>query len=378
MNVTFVTTTIHPPRLLLDYARNARDYGHAEVAFVVIGDRKTPAEAADVCRAVAADYPCVFLDIAAQEAYLRRFPDLWSHLRFDSIQRRNIGLVWAYEHGAGTVITIDDDNFVEPGDFIARHAVVGSSPSLPAYTSPSGWYNVCAALAADEDVRFYHRGFPWPQRWNEGEARLDLAAPPRRIAVNAGFWLDDPDLDALARMHRQPVVRGFQPRAPHSFRLEPGTWSPFNSQNTALMRAAIPAYFLSPYAGRYDDIWASYIVTRIAEHLGDAIAFGEPLVSQHRNPHDLWRDLDVERDGMILTPGLCAALRGLRLAGSSYHGCLGEIAAGLGAAWPAANTWTPSQRECRLRLIEGLAIWHAVFDRLGAAGDARAAAASAR
>src|SRR5581483_5232271 len=97
----------------------------------------------------------------------------------------------------------------------------------------------------------------------------------RRVAVNAGFWLDNPDIDALTRMERQIVVRGFNEKWPGSnFTLQPGTWSPFNSQNTALMRDVIPAYFLSPYIGRYDDIWASYIVNRIAAQLGDVITFG--------------------------------------------------------------------------------------------------------
>jgi hypothetical protein len=38
----------------------------------------------------------------------------------------------------------------------------------------------------------------------------------------------------------------------------------------------------------------SDVLTRIAEHLDHAICFGEPLVRQERNPHDLWRDLDAE------------------------------------------------------------------------------------
>ena len=86
--------------------------------------------------------------------------------------------------------------------------------------------------------------------------------------MNAGFWLDNPDIDALTRMERQPVVRGYKAHWPGNIALHPGTWSPFNSQNTALMRALLPAYFLSPYIGRYDDIWASYVIARIAQHTG--------------------------------------------------------------------------------------------------------------
>ena len=134
---------------------------------------------------------------------------------------------------------------------------------------------------------------------------------------------------------------------PGTVALQPGTWSPFNSQNTALMRDAVPAYFLSPYTGRYDDIWASYVVERIAQHMGHIIAFGEPLVRQKRNEHNLWRDLDAERNGMILTDGFCAALREVRLLGTSYHDCLGEIIEGLPAAWPEQEPWTESMKQWR-------------------------------
>jgi hypothetical protein len=366
LKVTIVTTTINIPALLIQYARNARGYGHSELDFIVIGDRKSPPETADFCKSVP-HYPCVYLDIPAQQQYLKRFPELWNHLRFDSIQRRNIGILMAYENGADVMITIDDDNFVMDQDFVGLHSVVGSSPDLLAYGSTSGWFNVCSCLATDHDVPFYHRGFPQKMRWLENGHVTSSSRLKHRVAVNAGLWLDDPDIDALARMDRPIVVRGFNSQWPGTnFALSPGTWSPFNSQNTALMRDAIPAYFLSPYNGRYDDIWGSYILTRIAGHLDDVVSFGEPLVRQERNPHDLWKDLDMERNGMIMTDDFCAALRSISLQGQTYHECFGEILAVLTQAWTPGPAWNESQREWRNKLVEGLVLWHAVFEQLGA------------
>jgi hypothetical protein len=132
------------------------------------------------------------------------------------------------------------------------------------------------------------------------------------------------------------------------------------------MREALPAYFLSPYTGRYDDIWASYIINRISQHFGDTVAFGEPLVRQQRNPHDLWRDLDVERNGMILTDGFCEALRAISLTGASYHQCFGQIAEALPETWIEGSEWTESQKDWRSKLIEGMRIWHSAFAALGA------------
>jgi hypothetical protein len=130
------------------------------------------------------------------------------------------------------------------------------------------------------------------------------------------------------------------------------------------MREVVLAYFLSPYVGRYDDIWASYIVSRIAQHLGDVIAFGDPLVRQERNPHDLWKDLDAERNGMILTDGFCAALRAITLTGTGYQECFGEVCQKLDEAWEVGANWTDSQEQWRAKLLEGLRIWHEVFDKL--------------
>lgn len=100
-----------------------------------------------------------------------------------------------------------------------------------------------------------------------------------RAVVNAGLWLDDPDVDAITRLCNDIVATEFDARpacfcAVHcllaltfwsrytrdsSYVMANGTWCPFNSQNTALHRDLIPAYVLSPLIGRMDDIWARYI-----------------------------------------------------------------------------------------------------------------------
>jgi Reversibly glycosylated polypeptide len=366
MRITIVTTTINIPVALLQYVKNARSYGHRDLDLIVIGDRKSPAETADFCNKISAYYPCSYSDIEAQREYMARFPELWKHIRFDCIQRRNIGMLMAWERGAQIIITIDDDNFVMPQDYIGLHSCAGSVRELTAYASTSGWFDVCSFLQVDESVRFYHRGYPQKNRWTEPQHFVTTYRSARRIAVNAGFWLDDPDIDALTRMDRQPVVRGLKTPWKGNFALQPGTWSPFNSQNTALMRDVVPAYFLSPYVGRYDDIWAAYIVNRIAEHLGDVISFGTPLVRQQRNPHNLWTDLDAERNGMIMTDDFCEALRSITLRHSSYHECMGEIAFSLPMAWREDPAWNGAQKECRLQLIAGLQLWHKAFAKLGA------------
>jgi len=370
MKTTIVTTTIYVPNALEKYARNARFYEHSALNFIVIGDKKTPPETRAFCQSIAANhFPCEYLGIDDQQAYLDRYPALWKHLPFNSIQRRNVGLLKAWEDGAGVVITVDDDNWMLNHDFVRLHASVGQALELPAFETSSGWFNVCSVLDETNGTPFYHRGFPRAERWKEKDNFTCVSPVTKRIAVNAGLWLDDPDIDAMTRMEHPIAVRGFRAAAPSRFVLQPGTWSPFNSQNTALMRAVIPAYFLSPCLGRYDDIWASYIVVRIAEHLGDVIAFGEPLLRQKRNEHILWKDLDNERVGMLLTDEFCATLRAIPLIGSTYHECYGEMVEKLAASWQPGAKWTDAMLAAREGLLEGMAVWHSVFNTAGARHD---------
>jgi hypothetical protein len=373
MKTTIVTTTIHIPVLLEKYAENARFYGHSDLGFLVVGDKKTPEAARAFCERLAERaYPCEYLGVREQESYLERFPELWNHLPFNSIQRRNIGLLKAWEDGAETIITIDDDNLMLNHDFVRSHRIVGQRPELPAIESSSGWFNVCSVLEEANGAPFYHRGYPRGERWRERDEFTCVSPVRKRVAVNAGLWLDDPDIDAMTRMERPIVVKGVR-EGYSSFALQPGTWCPFNSQNTALIRDVIPAYFLSPFIGRYDDIWASYIVVRIAQHLGDVIAYGNPLLRQKRNEHDLWRDLEAERVGMVLTDEFCRTLRGMELQGRGYAECFREIAEKLPAAWTPGDKWTDAMRSAREKLIEGLGIWSGVFETAGAE---RAAAGS--
>lgn len=365
MKTTIVTTTIYVPRALERYAENARFYGHQDVNFIVVGDKKTPVETRAFCDSITARYyRCEYLDIEDQQAYLEPYPDLWRHLPFNCIQRRDIGLLKAWADGADVVITIDDDNWMLNHDFVRLHGVVGTQPELPAYDSSSGWFNVCSMLEEAHGTGFYHRGFPRAERWKEAEAFTSVAPLRRRVAVNAGLWLDDPDIDAMTRLERPIVVRGIRENAPQRFALHPGTWSPFNSQNTALAREVIAAYFLSPCVGRYDDIWPSYIVTRIANHLGDVIAYGLPLLRQKRNEHSLWKDLDDERIGMLLSDEFCATLRAIALRGTTYAECYRELAEKLPGVWTPGAKWTDAMRQAREGLLEGMAVWSAVFRSL--------------
>src|ERR1700733_10827292 len=70
----FVTTTIHIPTFLTAYALDAERYGHQDVSFIVIGDKKSPTETADFCETIP---NCIYMDVNDQEIYMAEFPELW-------------------------------------------------------------------------------------------------------------------------------------------------------------------------------------------------------------------------------------------------------------------------------------------------------------
>jgi hypothetical protein len=272
---------------------------------------------------------------------------LHAHFPYESVERRNIGILKAYVDGADVIITLDDDNFATDWDMIGRHQIVGTSPKLPTYRSASGWYNVCDLLEEEDNIEFYHRGYSPRNRWKIDSPAMDMKS--NNIIVNAGLWADNPDVDAITRLERKLTVTGFTYDVPKTIALAPGTWSPFNCQNTALAREVIPAYFMSPNIGRHADIFASYVVARLAEHFGDVITFGAPLSAHHRSPHDLWHDLDIEREGMQRTDEFCDQLRGIKLTAKTYHEGFQEIIDGL---------------KNFDKITEGMQLWHDVFERI--------------
>ena len=113
MDVSIITTTINVPTVIKNYCQNAKTYGYDDVNFIIVGDKQTPLEVTDFCNGLVKQYglSILYYDVKRQLDYLQRFPDLADYLPFNSPERRNVGLLIAYEMGTDFVITIDDDNF---------------------------------------------------------------------------------------------------------------------------------------------------------------------------------------------------------------------------------------------------------------------------
>jgi len=321
MKITITTTTIHIPYLIEDYVKDVIKYGRKDdVDFVITGDRKTPVEAKEYCHSLQEKYgiPVLFMDVEDQDIYLDKYSKLKAYLPWNCIQRRQVAILKAYEDGADIIILIDDDNYIACEDYVGHHLGLGKETSLSTVSSPTGWYNICEDLEDRQARKFYPRGYSWVNRIDEVKDSM-WSKKEIRTVVNAGFWLGDPDIDAVTRLAAPIDVISY--KRDHNYALEKGTYSPFNSQNTAIHRDIVPVYFLVPDIGRFDDIWSSYIVERISWQMNDYVSYGQPLVKQNRNEHDLWVDAYAEEMGTKMTTEFCQWLKDIELTKNTYLEC---------------------------------------------------------
>jgi hypothetical protein len=182
-----------------------------------------------------------------------------------------------------------------------------------------------------------------------------------RAAVNAGLWLQDPDVDALTRLACPVRSTGTAASFRDTLACAVGTWSPFGAQNTALLREAIPAYFLLPGAGRFEDVWASYVLRHVADARGDYVTYGAPLVRQERNEHDLFADLDAERFGLEHTDCFLDGLRACSVGGDGYADGYRSIADEFPAAIAEACGRHRKDPRGFEAICTGMRIWAGLF-----------------
>ncbi len=258
-----VTTTVNPPTEAVE-----RFDAMADWQLVVVGDRRTPA-----------GYRLgrgTYLSPEEQERY---DPALSEAIGWNCIQRRNFGILLAYESGADVVAVVDDDNI--PLDGWGEDLLLDTPTEVNFFEIDEAAFD---PVGATNYPHLWHRGFPLQLL-----AGRDYSRPGRRTVsagVQADVWNGDPDLDAVCRMEHAPECK-FDPSL---FPVASNRPAPFDSQNTFLARRVVPDYFLFPGVGRMDDIWAAYY----AQACGHTAVFAAPSVYQQRNPHDLTRDLRAE------------------------------------------------------------------------------------
>jgi len=292
MKTALVTTTINVPTVLTLLSRQHMRYGRPEneVAFFVAGDLKTPPEAEVFCKTIP---NCFYLSPKEQDEW-----QCSALISWNCIQRRNIAILEALKWGADIIVTIDDDNIpFARGGYLDTFANILTTPfdglrvtGNIAHPSVPPWFDVGVLL----DPVASHRGFPH-------DIRCEPIFKPvvnARIGVAAGICLGDPDISAVTRIARAPIVHRVSELLRGGIVVDPAVHTVWNTQNTALIRELAPAMLLPPQWSRYDDIWASLVCQWVMRPFGFCVHYGAPMVWQQRNEHDLVKDLQAELFGM--------------------------------------------------------------------------------
>jgi hypothetical protein len=274
MNKFIVTTTINAPTLAtLKFCNIAQE---KDWTFVIVGDTKTPH---DLYRELEVNYKnVVYLAPEQQEQF---YPELSETIGWKSIQRRNIGFVFAYDQGAEIIATVDDDNI--PYDNWGDNLLVGKTIGVDLYENISSLYFDPISPTNHNDL--WHRGYPIEDLPFKNHIEYK-GKTQRTVLVQADFWDGDPDIDAICRLSKMPIVKfdKFEPFCSNQL-------APFNSQNTFLSRQVIPYYAVLPHIGRMDDIWGAYI---LQHYFPNSVIYNQATVYQDRNIQDLVTNLENE------------------------------------------------------------------------------------
>lgn len=233
--------------------------------------------------------------------------------------RKNVAYLFALKEGAQEFYITDDDNV--PVQAWDEHVTLGVAVDADVISSDDGWYNCYEGAECGSAGRITPRGFPvWLILEQQ---KLTRRRDKVKIGVIAGLHLGIPDVDAMTRMVKNPVVSSYPQK---DIVLDQGTMCPYDSQNTFITRELMPANMLwSIPAGRserrggtrFDDIWAGYVGQVIAWKYGYRVRFGRPFVHQDRNPHDLMQDLWLEIEGMTFQKDFFDTLHAITLTGKT-------------------------------------------------------------
>jgi len=291
---------------------------------IVIPDRKTTPQLFEEYRKIkkqGIQIECPTIE--EQDTYLKKLGDIHKIIPYDAWNRRNIGFLMALEKGSDFLISVDDDNYCqEKKPFFKEHACVCQKEiECEAVSSSNGWFNVCDLMVV-EPANVYPRGFPYHPRLKS--PKIDFVLEKGKVHINAGLWLQEPDLDAITWLATPAKALSFKGK---SVFLGNNTWSPINTQNTALNRDAVTAYYFIgmgyPIDGiavdRYGDIFSGYFTQKCAQHLGYRVRIGTPVANHIRNTHNCMKDATLELAAICIIEELSEWLRELKISGNTYE-----------------------------------------------------------
>jgi len=233
----------------------------------------------------------------------------------------SFGFLVAYEEGAGFIIELDDDVFME--SLIEGHRFNLFGKTGETVSSGARWYNTMDTLALSEKGSFFPRGHPYSL-----ETRVEnynWHKTGGTCILNMGHWIGNPDLDALTILYHGGLdgrcyIKGTTLKRDKVV-VDKGTYFAVCSMNAAFKPKAVPAFYQlymnTMGIDRFDDIWSGIFLKRVADHLGDKVCLGRPVGVHDKRPRSIFKDLKKEMDGMIMNEAVWKIVDD-DISGSSY------------------------------------------------------------
>ena len=191
--------------------------------------------------------------------------------------RKNIGYLYAIEHGATIIYDTDDDN-VPLADTIEY---LCEKTNILHYNTN--------ALCVNPYAHFGH-SYAWPRGYPLNHINTKdsnkFTKEFKHIPIQQGLVNNDPDVDAIFRLTQSSEINFAPNQSPVS--LPAKTMCPFNSQNTIFYQSAFWGLIIPiTTAFRVCDIWRSYWVQRLLWDMNASLSFLPPTAIQYRNDHNL-------------------------------------------------------------------------------------------
>ncbi len=322
---TVCITTINRPTFLIDLINNAKRNEFFNYNIIIIGDYKSPKDNPEYIKKLVKKFgvDINYLTVNDQKKILKKYRLLNSILPYNWGGRKMLANFLSIKNKSKVTIQLDDDNFILRNNFFGSHTIVGKKIKLPLYKNKYNWYNVYESLIVKKNLKIYPRGFFQKYRFSNIKSSKDNKLI--KVAACNGLVLNDPDIDAFTRLYWPINVKSVKKKYLPHFALKPNTWCTWNNQNTSTYDEVTKIYFTPASVGRNSDIWTSLVICKISSHLGETVAFGNPVVRQDRNLHDLHKDIIDESGCNLHNENFINLLRSIELKKNNYFDCMNEL-----------------------------------------------------
>lgn len=327
-----VLTSINNNNIFRNYYSNLKKFNNLEnTRIIFVTDKKTPNSCYEEYKKFSKKgLNIVFFDLEKQEKFLKKL-SANKFFPYNSDNRRNIGYLYSYSlNDSETLISIDDDNFAKKEyDFIGGHNILNKDKNYKLINSNINWFNNCDTLKFSSNLKIFPRGYPLEER--KYKSKYTYQYKNVKIGVNGGMWLNAPDIDAITWLNSSPKSISLKK---NRYVLSKNTWCPINSQNTSLIKEAIPSYFFlkmnylinNQIIDRFGDIFSGYFLQKCIKHMNHYVSFGLPLVDHNRNSHNFIKDAQYEWNCLILCNKLLKYLLKFEIEGKTYSDCYFSLA----------------------------------------------------